>query len=50
MLTKEAFWHNVGNPSMAAAIALENRNQLLAAQAPEVQESMAAYSRRHRDK
>jgi enoyl-CoA hydratase len=47
-LTKEAFWHNVASPSLAAAIALENRNQRLAAQTPEVQEYMAAYSGRHR--
>ena len=49
VLTKEAFWHNVGNPSMAAAIALENRNQLLASHAPEVQEYMAKYSQRHKE-
>jgi enoyl-CoA hydratase/carnithine racemase len=49
VLTKEAFWHNAGNPSMAGAIALENRNQRLAGQEPEVQEYLANYSRRHRD-
>lgn len=48
VLTKEAFWHNVGNPDMAAAIALENRNQRIASATPEVQEFMAAYSRRHK--
>ncbi len=49
VLTKEAFWHNVSNPNMAAAIALENRNQRIASATPEVQEYMAAYSKRHRD-
>jgi enoyl-CoA hydratase len=48
-LTKEAFWHNVSSPSLAAAIALENRNQRLASQTPEVQEYMAQYSRPHRE-
>jgi enoyl-CoA hydratase len=47
-LTKEAFWHNVSAPSLASAIALENRNQRLAAQTAEVQEYMASYSSRHR--
>ena len=50
VLTKEAFWHNAANPSLAGAIALENRNQRLASQSTEVQEYMASYSRRHRDK
>ena len=49
-LTKEAFWHNVSNPSLAGAIALENRNQRIAADTREVQEYMAAYSSRHRKK
>ncbi len=43
-LTKEVLWHNVDNPSMAGAIALENRNQMLAAASPEVREYMAAYT------
>jgi enoyl-CoA hydratase len=47
-MTKEAFWHNASAPTLAAAIALENRNQRLAAQSPEVQEFMAQYSSRHR--
>ena len=47
-LTKEAFWHNVASPSLAAAIALENRNQRIAADTAEVQEFMAGYSQRHR--
>lgn len=46
VLTKEAFWHNVENPSLAAAIALENRNQALASRTPEVQAFMAQYSAR----
>ncbi len=50
VLTKEAFWHNVANPNLAGAIALENRNQRLAGQTPEVQQYMASYSSRHRDK
>ena len=41
--TKEVLWHNVETPSMAAAIALENRNQSLASRAPDVQEFMARY-------
>lgn len=45
-LTKEVLWHNVDNPSMAAAIALENRNQMLAVASPEVRTYMAEYSRR----
>jgi enoyl-CoA hydratase len=49
VLTKEAFWHNVAAPDLAAAIALENRNQRIAALTPEVQEYMAEYSRRHKD-
>jgi enoyl-CoA hydratase/carnithine racemase len=49
VLTKEAFWHNVANPSLAGAIALENRNQRLAGQSAEVREYMAGYSRRHRE-
>jgi enoyl-CoA hydratase len=46
VLTKEVLWHNVDNPSMAAAIAIENRNQNLANKAPDVQEFMDAYRRR----
>lgn len=47
--TKEVMWHNLDTPSMAAAIALENRNQELGAREPEVLEYMAAYARRVRD-
>jgi enoyl-CoA hydratase len=46
VLTKEAFWHNVDAPSLAAAIALENRNQMLASHTDEVRAYMAAYSSR----
>ena len=46
VLTKEVLWHNVDNPSMTAAIALENRNQAIAGRAADVQEFMAAYRRR----
>ena len=41
--TKEVLWHNVDNPSMAAAIALENRNQTLAGMTTEVREYMSQY-------
>jgi enoyl-CoA hydratase len=41
--TKEVMWANLDTPSMAACIALENRNQELASQHPEVQAYMAAY-------
>ncbi|HEY7135229.1 MAG TPA: enoyl-CoA hydratase-related protein [Acidimicrobiia bacterium] len=43
LLTKEVMWHNLDNPSMTAAIALENRNQNLASRTPEVQEHMEQY-------
>jgi enoyl-CoA hydratase len=45
-LTKEVLWHNVDNPSMAAAIAIENRNQTIAAHSPEVRDYMAGYRKR----
>ena len=44
--TKEVLWNNVDTPSMAAAIALENRNQNLANQADDVKAFMAAYRSR----
>jgi enoyl-CoA hydratase len=44
--TKEVLWHNADTPSMAAAIALENRNQSLASRAADVQEHMAQYRKR----
>lgn len=43
--TKEVMWHNLDTNNMAAAIALENRNQDLGNHTPEVREFMAAYSR-----
>ncbi|MCB1017037.1 MAG: enoyl-CoA hydratase/isomerase family protein [Acidimicrobiales bacterium] len=46
VLTKEAFWHNVEAPSLEAAMAMEDRNQLLASAAPDVQAFMAAYRER----
>jgi enoyl-CoA hydratase len=46
VLTKEVLWHNVDNPSMTAAIALENRNQGIAGRAADVQEFMEGYRRR----
>jgi enoyl-CoA hydratase len=46
VMTKEVLWHNVDNPSMTAAIALENRNQNIANRSPEVQEFMSAYRNR----
>ena len=48
VMTKEVFWHNVDNPSLAAALALENRNQTIAARTPEVQDYMRAYQTRFR--
>ena len=39
-------WHNLEAPSVAAAIAMENRNQELAVQDPEVLEYMRGYSER----
>jgi len=46
VLTKEVLWHNVDNPSLSAAIALENRNQTIAGNAPDVREFMRAYRNR----
>ena len=42
--TKEVMWHNLEASSLAAAIALENRNQELGASDPEVVEYMQRYS------
>jgi enoyl-CoA hydratase len=41
-------WHNLDASNLAAAIALENRNQELAVHEPEVLEYMRDYGRRHR--
>jgi enoyl-CoA hydratase len=46
--TKEVMWHNLEAPSLASAIAMENRNQELGVQDPEVLEYMSNYSERHR--
>jgi enoyl-CoA hydratase len=46
--TKEVMWHNLDAPSLASAIAMENRNQELAVREPEVLEYMREYSDRHR--
>ena len=46
VLTKEVFWHNVDSPTLAAALAMENRNQTIAGQTPEVQEYIRAYRTR----
>ena len=48
LLTKEVLWHNLDTPSMAAAIALENRNQGQALRNPEVQAHMNAMAARYR--
>lgn len=44
--TKEVMWHNLDAPNLAMAIALENRNQELGAQHPEVTEYMRSYADR----
>jgi enoyl-CoA hydratase len=46
VLTKEVLWHNVDSTSMPAAIAIENRNQSLAMNSPDVREHMQAYTKR----
>jgi len=46
VMTKEVLWHNVDNPSMTAAIALENRNQNIASRSEEVHQFMQEYRRR----
>jgi len=42
-MTKEVMWANLDAPNLAAALALENRNQTIAAHNPEVQSYMDAY-------
>ena len=44
--TKEVMWHNLEAPSLAAALAMENRNQELAVHEPEVWEYMRSYGER----
>jgi enoyl-CoA hydratase len=46
--TKEVMWHNLDASSLAAAIAMENRNQELGAQDPEVIAFMQEYGSRFR--
>ena len=43
LLTKEVMWQNLDNPSLAGAIAVENRNQNIASRTAEIQEYMAAF-------
>lgn len=43
--SKEVMWANLDAPSLAAALALENRNQEMGAVHPEVQAYMAEYSK-----
>jgi enoyl-CoA hydratase len=45
--TKEVLWHNLDASNLAAAIALENRNQELAVHEPEVLEYMRNYGQPH---
>jgi enoyl-CoA hydratase len=45
-MTKEVMWANLDTPNMASCIALENRNQHIAAGSPEVKEYMRGYSGR----
>lgn len=49
-MTKEVMWANLDAPNLAAAIALENRNQMIAGQSSEVRDYMRDYSQRHREK
>jgi enoyl-CoA hydratase len=42
-MTKQAFWLNVDAPSLDAALAIEDRNQMIAGQAADVQDYMNAY-------
>ena len=45
-MTKEVLWHNIDSQDLAAAIAIENRNQTIAGATAEVREYMAAYRKR----
>jgi enoyl-CoA hydratase len=44
--TKEVLWHNLEATSVAAALAMENRNQEVAVHEPEVLEYMRSYAER----
>ncbi len=46
--TKEVIWHSLDTNNLAAAIAMENRTQMLAMATDEVTEYMRAYATRHR--
>ena len=45
-MTKEVMWANLDTPSLDACLALENRNQDIAGQSPEVRRYMSDYSDR----
>jgi enoyl-CoA hydratase len=45
-LSKEVLWHNIDAQSLDAAIAMENRNQMIAGAAPDVKDYMDAYRAR----
>jgi enoyl-CoA hydratase len=49
-MTKEVMWANLDAPNLSAALALENRNQTIAARAPEVQAYMDAYMAPRRER
>ena len=42
-MTKEVLWHNIDAPSLDAAIALENRTQILASITDDADEAIAAF-------
>ncbi len=42
-MTKEVLWHNIDAPSLDAAIALENRTQILASITEDADEALAAF-------
>jgi enoyl-CoA hydratase len=44
VMTKEVMWANLGAPSLEAAIHLENRTQILASNAGDFQEAVAAFT------
>jgi enoyl-CoA hydratase len=42
-MTKEVFWHNIDAPGLDAAMALENRTQILASITDDADEAVAAF-------
>jgi enoyl-CoA hydratase len=42
-MTKEVIWHNIDAPSLDAAVALENRTQILASITEDADEALAAF-------